>query len=308
MARRRSLFGPVVLIGLGILLLYSSLRSNWGVWEVIWRYWPVILIAWGLGKLWDHFRARETGESHPAGRFTGGELAMAIALVVLVGVALTHKPAPIETGEYHSTQTIPAQGAKAVHAEIRLGAGDLELAGGGTDLLEGDFTYNRRSRKPEVTYNVTGSDGELNIREPESDHIQFGGSRRSYWNVRFSNQVPLDLSIKMGAGTGRLNLNGMQLSHFSVEGGAGTLDVDMSGDWKKSIDGHIAGGVGTVTVHLPTNVGVSVRAGGGLGSVNAAGFERDGNVYVNSLYGKSPVSITLDIQGGIGTINLETGP
>ena len=42
-------------------------------------------------------------------------------------------------------------------------------------------------------------------------------------------------------------------------------------------------------------------------NVNAPGFQRDGNAYVNSAYGKSPVTLTLDIQGGIGTINLESG-
>jgi hypothetical protein len=228
--------------------------------------------------------------------------------VVLVGLALVHKPAPADVGGHHMVQSIALGAAKAVHTEIKLAAGELELAGGASSLLEGDFSYDRASQRPEVSYNVTGSDGELRIDQPNADHIQFGGNQRSYWTLRFNNQVPLDLAIKMGAGTGRLNLNGLQLSRFSVEGGAGTLDVDMSGDWKKSVDGHISGGVGTVTVHLPTSVGVSVTAHGGLGSVNAADFIRNGDVYVNSLYGKSPISLTLDIQGGIGTINLESGP
>lgn len=308
MARRRSVVGPLVLIGLGVLLLYSSLRSNWAPWELVWRYWPVILIAWGLGKLWDHYRSRETGDVHSPSRFSGGELAMAVALVALVGVALTRKGYPTETGPFHSTQSLSAEGAKAVQTEIRLRSGDLELAGGSSGLLDADFNYDRSSRKPEVSYNVSGGDGQLEITEPDTEHIHWGGSDHCDWNLRFGNQVPLDLSIKMGAGTGRMNLNGLPLTHFSVEGGAGTLFVDMSGDWKKSLDGQISGGVGTVTVRLPTNIGVQVTARGGLGSVNAGNLTRDGDTYTNSLYGKSPVNLTLDIQGGVGTINLETGP
>jgi len=308
MRRRRSLIGPLVLVGLGLLLLYSSLRSNWGLWEVVWRYWPVILIAWGLGKLWDHLRTREAGETDSPGRVTGGELGMAIALVALVALALTHKPIREPVGNYHFAQTVEAQGAKSVHAEIELGAGELDLSGGSAGLMDADCYYGRAWQKPEVTYSVTGGNGELDMRQAGTNNIHFGGSsQRNDWNLRFGNQVPLDLEIKMGAGTGRLLLSGLPLTHLRVEGGAGTLFVDLSGDWKQSIDGRISGGVGTVTVRLPASVGVLVHARGGLGAVNAPGFQRDGDAYVNSAYGKSPVTLTLDIEGGIGTINLESG-
>jgi hypothetical protein len=307
MIKRRSLIGPLFLVGLGLLLLYSSLRSNWAPWEVIFRYWPVILIAWGLGKLWDSHRARG-GETTSPSRMTGGELGMVVALVALVALALLHKPVREQAGNYRFTQTVEAQGAKAVHAEIELGAGDLDLTGGAAHLLEADCYYSRASRKPEVSYNVTGDTGELRISQTYSEKIRFGdGGGGNDWNLHFGNQVPLDLNVKMGAGTGRLELSGLQLTHLRVEGGAGTLFVDLSGDWKKDFDGRISGGVGTVTVRLPANVGVHVRATGGLGAVNAPGFERDGDAYVNSAYGKSPVTLTLDIEGGVGTINLESG-
>ena len=308
MARRRSLVGPLILVGLGLLLLYSSLRSNWAPWEVIFRYWPVILIAWGLGKLWDHLRTREGGEPASPSRFTGGEVGMAIALVALVVLALVHKPVREPVGNYHFTQIVAAQGAKAVHAEIELGAGDLDLSGGASGLMEADCYYAKPSEKPELSYNVSGDNGELDLRQPGTQHVTFGGGgQRNDWNLRFGNQVPLDLNVKMGAGTGRLQLSGVPLTHLRVEGGAGTLFVDLSGAWKQSFDGRISGGVGTVTVRLPSSVGVRVHAGGGLGAVNAPGFQRDGEAYINSAYGKSPVTLTLDIQGGIGTINLESG-
>jgi hypothetical protein len=308
MRRRRSLIGPLVLVGLGLLLLYSSLRSNWAPWEVIFRYWPVILIAWGLGKIWDHIRAREAAEPASPSRFSGGDWGMAVALVALLVLALVHRPAREPVGNYHFTQTVAAQGAKTVHAEIELGVGDLNLSGGSSGLLEADCYYTRPSEKPEMNYYVSGGNGELDIREPGTQHVTFGGGRRrNDWNLRFGNQVPLDLDVKMGAGTGRLQLSGVPLTHLRVEGGAGTLFVDLSGDWKQSFDGRISGGVGTVTVRLPSSIGVRVHASGGLGAVKAPGLERNGNAYVNSTYGKSPVTLTLDIEGGIGTINLESG-
>ena len=50
--RRGGLFGPVILIGLGVVFLLNNLGIlDWSVWEVIVRLWPVLLIAAGLDVL-----------------------------------------------------------------------------------------------------------------------------------------------------------------------------------------------------------------------------------------------------------------
>ncbi len=308
MPGRRSLAGPFVLIGLGLLLLFSTLHSNWGPWEVIWKYWPVLLVAWGIGMLWDHLRARGPDPGAAPRRFSGGELLVALALIVLVVGAIARHYSAVPAGHYHFSQTVQAQGAKSVHAEIVLGAGDLQLSGGAANLLEADCDYSRPSQKPQLTYSVSGTDGELDIRQPSSERVEFGTSGRNDWTLRFDDQVPLDLTVQMGAGTGRLNLAGLDLNHLRIEAGVGTVTVDLGGDWKHDFDGRISGGVGTVTVRLPRSVGVRVEARGGLGAINAPGFTRDGDAYVNSAYGKSPITLSLDVAGGVGTINLESLP
>jgi hypothetical protein len=50
--RRRSLVGPVILIGLGVVFLLNNLGVlAWSVWEVILRLWPILLVAAGLDLL-----------------------------------------------------------------------------------------------------------------------------------------------------------------------------------------------------------------------------------------------------------------
>ena len=50
--------------------------------------------------------------------------------------------------------------------------------------------------------------------------------------------------------------------------------------------------------------GVIAKAQGGLGNVSARGLSKRGDHYVNSAYEESPVTIQLDIKGGIGEIKL----
>jgi hypothetical protein len=47
------------------------------------------------------------------------------------------------------------------------------------------------------------------------------------------------------------------------------------------------------------------KAQEGLGKINAEGLERVGDSYVNGAYGDSDVTLNVDVQGGVGEINLE---
>ncbi|HXP23944.1 MAG TPA: hypothetical protein VN807_07365, partial [Candidatus Sulfotelmatobacter sp.] len=68
----------------------------------------------------------------------------------------------------------------------------------------------------------------------------------------------------------------------------------------------IQGGVGEAIVHLPKNVGVVATVHGGLGSIDVHGLKQDeGGQYVNAAYGKSPSTLRLTVEGGIGHIKLE---
>jgi hypothetical protein len=65
--------------------------------------------------------------------------------------------------------------------------------------------------------------------------------------------------------------------------------------------------VGRATIRLPRDVGVHVVARGGIGAINASGFQKQGDAYVNDAYGKSPVTLQIEVEGGVGEINLELG-
>jgi len=45
--RRGSVIGPLILIGLGILFLFRNLWPDIPLVDMISRFWPFLLIAWG---------------------------------------------------------------------------------------------------------------------------------------------------------------------------------------------------------------------------------------------------------------------
>jgi DUF4097 and DUF4098 domain-containing protein YvlB len=60
---RRSMFGPIMLIGFGICLLLLTMGklSPKGAAIAFAKYWPLILIVWGAVKLFEYYRAKSEG-------------------------------------------------------------------------------------------------------------------------------------------------------------------------------------------------------------------------------------------------------
>src|SRR5215217_4688230 len=202
-------------------------------------------------------------------------------------------------------KSVDPKNADSARAKLQMGAGELHLAGGADQLMEGEFSYNVSEWKPKVSYDVSGDEGELIVKQGSSEGASLGGKARNEWDISFNDEVPTDLVVQMGAGESNLDLDSLTLKGVDLQMGAGKSTVDLTGDYAQSFDASIEGGVGEVTVMLPSGVGVKAKAQGGLGKINAEGLKKVGDSYVNDAYGESDVTLNVDVQGGVGQINLE---
>lgn len=249
-------------------------------------------------------------------------LALAAFLFFAVGCTITTKPQT-------ESRSVELGSARSVRTEIRMSTGKLDVAGGAGDLLDADFTYNVASWKPEVRYELDGTEGILTIEQPSGLRGVPLGKVRYEWNLRLNDDIPMDMLIELGAGNGNLELGNLSLTQLDIEMGAGNVvvnlsgsrsltevdvemgagdcKVDLTGNWKDDLETNIKGGVGEATLLLPRNVGMRVDAKGGIGKIKAEGLKKDGTVYVNDAYGKSKVTLHIDVKGAVGTINLELG-
>ena len=55
---KRSIAGPIILISIGVLFLFHNL-AGFDIIRIIWRYWPLILIALGVTKLLEYYRTNQ---------------------------------------------------------------------------------------------------------------------------------------------------------------------------------------------------------------------------------------------------------
>jgi hypothetical protein len=199
----------------------------------------------------------------------------------------------------HETKALDLDKSEMTRVELKMGAGELRVAGGAAKLMEANFDYNDPGSKPQVEYHSTGVRSDIDVHP--SGTVQHGESK---WDMRFNDSVGMDLVVKMGAGEAHLNLGSMNLRSVAFDLGAGQLDADFRGHPKRSYDVKIQGGVGQATIHLPKSVGISATAVGGIGEVNVAGLEKRNDRWINPGHENDPVNIRLDVKGGIGQIDV----
>jgi hypothetical protein len=331
--RRAPSIGAFILIAVGViwLLLQAHVISGANL-VVLFRFWPVILIAIGLELL---LGRRSWALSLVIG---AGTIVLLLALMV-VGPSLGWAGSvDIQTQQFAE----PLDDATSAQLELNLSVGTVTINAlkDSNELITADLRY-----IGDVSFDVSSSNGtKIIVLSNESD-TRWGtdyvglsladafGEPDLRWNIGLSPEIPLDLRLNGGVGTSMIDLSGVQLSSLSYHNGVGdstvslpggSYDVDVQGGVggltlrfasEAPIDANLKGGVGETTLVFPANAPVRLEVDGGLGGVNVpshftqvrGGDDSNSGVWESDSYaGASDAArITVDYEGGVGRLNVQ---
>jgi DUF4097 and DUF4098 domain-containing protein YvlB len=92
--RRGSVIGPLILIGLGVLFLFRNLWPEIPLVDLVSRFWPFLLIAWGAIRLIEILFWSMTGKPLPRNGVSGGEWALIFVICIVGATMYTAHNAP----------------------------------------------------------------------------------------------------------------------------------------------------------------------------------------------------------------------
>jgi hypothetical protein len=202
------------------------------------------------------------------------------------------------------SQSVDLDAATSANIQIEFPAGKLNIQSGTSNLMDASFRYNVDDWQPQVNYTESDTQGELVVSQPGADKVPVGGGLVNEWEIQLSENVPMDLLIRTGAGNSQLDLGELDMTSLTVETGAGTTTVNLDGNWQHDVDVSIQGGFGELTVNLPAEMGVRVNMDTALVTVTANGLIVDDNGYVNQAFGTAPYTLTLKLEAGVGSVRL----
>lgn len=292
--KRTSLFGPIVLIGLGILLLLSNVGAlNLDFWQLLFRFWPIFLIAAGLDILF--------------GRRANGGALIALMLVlglVFGGIWLGYvDAAPFEAVQ--GEQFIqPLAGARSAVVAIESNMSQMKIAASDRSdtLLEGAVAlhHNEELRKEFV---VTDGVATYTLASGTSSFIlpTFGSDTDGLWDLHVNRSLPVELNVVTGVGSATLDLTGLTITDLQVKAGVGKVAITLP--TAGSFVAKIQGGVGEIKVLIPQGLAARIEAKAGLGNVRVEGdFVQEGTLYTSANYESALNRVDLAVEGGIGAV------
>ena len=87
--RRASVVGPLILIAIGVLFLSRNLYPDLPLMDLLARYWPFLLIGWGILRLVEILFWAVTSKPLPRSGVSGGEWVLVVFLVLIGWTAYT---------------------------------------------------------------------------------------------------------------------------------------------------------------------------------------------------------------------------
>jgi hypothetical protein len=219
---RSSVFNGLLLILVGALFLLYRFDPALRIGHLVWRYWPVIIILWGVAKLIDSLAAQRTGEARPP-FVTGGELALLVLiLLLLVGFGMKEwvqnwfPNADIELSPFNrrfsesqelTPKTIPA-GARVT---LTTGRGNIAVHTGEGDELR--VTVNKSVAASSESSANASMDGVSVVIEQTSNgtnvHPVNQGNAEGRPSIDLDIEIPKKVDVAANSGRGDISISGI---------------------------------------------------------------------------------------------------
>ena len=338
--RRNSLFGPIILIAIGVYFLLNNLDivSYQINWVAALQLWPLALILIGINVI-----------VRQAPGVLGGFLSALVGLLavaifgyvlffsaddpVLSRFGLTTGTADIQ----RETIEFAADDVETAVAEIHFGLPSAELRAltDSRNLIEGQVSH-----AGDLVFDASAAGGAASI--ILDDQVNAGSwflnpanwtnfSEEDRWQIGLNPDIPTDLNLDISAGSVSLDLSELTLNRLEVDGGAGSAEVwlpggeydvfyDVSaGSTKITLPDfgrhkiEIDGGAGSLALYLPPAMAARVEVDGGAGSfrLNEARFrqvsgdEADEGAWETADYDDAINRIDLLIDVSAGSVRIE---
>jgi hypothetical protein len=256
--RKTSFFWPVILVGAGAILLLR----NFGIlqefnFNVLFRLWPLILVVIGLDLI---FGRRFPWAGALIGLLTIGAAILFLYYAPTMGI---NESAGVKS-EVLST---PLENTEHVEYYLDTSSEHVSISA----LPESDDLFNATIvHRGQLNFDVRGdTDKTISLSETTEPDDWFNFDIGQYdlkWDLRLASGVPSAITLDGGSGSLDIDLTGITLESMRASLGSGSSNIDLPAS-ATSYPVTIESGSGSVRVMLPGETGLTLTLSSGSGSV-----------------------------------------
>jgi hypothetical protein len=303
--RVKRVFNGLNVIAVGLILLANTTGVlPWSVWWSVFSLWPVLLVAAGVDIIGRSMHSMA--------------LRVLASLLVIAGLAYGALVLPSTTtggawyvGGSGSTFSLADPGTGEVSsgtAFIRTGVGRLTLRGG-QKLATADGMSPFGIPTLETTRD--GSSAEVRIGPSGSSVGPVFGGARSVMDVTLGRTVTWkSIEVQAGLSESDIDLSDLEVARTKLSLGLSSSRVTF-GTKVSDAEATIDGGMSSLTIRVPSDLGVEIDARTGLGSLNVpSGWERTAGsgsaaTWRSDGYSEASSKLRLHVEAGLSSVAVE---
>jgi hypothetical protein len=256
-SRDRSVFWPIVLIGVGVIWLLANFnlipQLNFAA---LLRLWPLLLIAIGLDIIF--------GRRTPIVSLLIGLATLAVAAALVFAAPRLGLTGSSELKTERFTEPIDEAASAQVTLDLSEYPVTVNALSDSNNLIDAELTYTGR-----INFVASGeSEKTVRLSHREGFGMPFffddvAGS--GDWKIGLSPDVPIALTIDSSSGAAQLDLSQLQLTALTLDGSSGATDLILP-TTGEHYNAEIQGGSGSFSVTIPEDAAVSLEIDSGSGS------------------------------------------
>ena len=294
MPRNRGLILPLILIGIGVVVLLANtgVLSQQAVGR-LGDLWPLLLVILGLQLILNH--------TLPRRQATLIGLAV-MAVIVIAAVAYATLAPATSVGAQKVDASAQSGGLTAATLDLNYSAAtvDVNAADLGDRLYQVHVDYPAGENPP--TISLDHENGRLEIHESSSfSPFHLFGSNRRHVVLTLTDRIPW--TIQVG------DLRHLQLTKLEVSGGANRMDAQLPAA-KGTVMLQVSGGASNLTLRAPTETQWRIGVSGGANAVTINGSTSGafgGDLERQSPgYGTATNRYDIQISGGASHLDFRT--
>ena len=276
---------------------------------MLWRFWPLILVAVGIDVLF--------GQRSALGAIISAFLVLLLIAIVAGAIFFAdHLPFLTRYSNDQSWQTAHVEHelddfeSANVFIDWSSQPGTLYALDDSYSLIEGDIIY-----QGELIFDVD-SRGDLADVNLDTRLINnwgfspFQGSQRAEWEIGLTPEIPLDLRLDSSSGSCEFDLSELIIEDLYLDSGSGSIHLALPEN--QSFLFEMDSGSGSVRIDIPQNTGIRVELDSGSGSFNpgrdfnlVSGERRGDGVWESFNFDSAENTIELRVDQGSGSITFK---
>lgn len=304
--KTKHIFWGTLFISIGVLILLNNFSSFYLYWEDIWKFWPVILVLWGITIL-------------VKDKLFKGILAGASGLILAVIIFTTFQStAGIFSDNYWNSRDFNISmdssenlqefsepynaDYKTAGLHFESGAGAFSIVDSSSDLLNAttagaDYTFSveKDSGTNSVSLDLSMEDHRFNF---------YHGKLKNKARISLNTNPVWDMDFEIGAAAADLDLSPYKAKNIKIEMGAASLKLKL-GMLVDESQVKISGGASAIHIYVPENAGCDIESEVSLSSKHFKGFNKlSRGHYQTDNFDSAGKKIYLNIETGVSSITV----